>query len=123
MQLMHTGCGEHRQPAGGCARVGSERDRLEKDLGRPRRPQLVTPAHEMSSADIEQAIGEHVHAGKLAIEAGFDGVELHGANGYLIEQFLNSTSNHRSDGWGGSIEKRCSFGFEIAQRPCRGDRR
>jgi N-ethylmaleimide reductase len=78
--------------------------------------QPVTPAHEMSAADIEHAIGEHVHAGKLAIEAGFDGVELHGANGYLIEQFLNSTSNHRADDWGGSIEKRCKFGFEIAQR-------
>lgn len=76
----------------------------------------LTPAVEMSEADVEKAIGEFVRSAKLAIEAGFDGVELHGANGYLIEQFLNGTSNLRQDAWGGSIEKRARFGFEIARR-------
>jgi N-ethylmaleimide reductase len=76
----------------------------------------LTPAVEMTEADIEHAIEEYVTSAKLAIAAGFDGVELHGANGYLIEQFLNATSNHRSDAWGGSIERRARFGVEVARR-------
>jgi N-ethylmaleimide reductase len=76
----------------------------------------LTPAVEMTEADIEHAIEEYVTSAKLAIDAGFDGVELHGANGYLIEQFLNATSNHRTDAWGGSVEGRARFGFEVARR-------
>jgi N-ethylmaleimide reductase len=76
----------------------------------------LTPATAMTEGDIEEAIEEYVASAKLAIDAGFDGVELHGANGYLIEQFLNATSNHRTDAWGGSIERRARFGFEVARR-------
>ncbi len=54
----------------------------------------------MSEADIAQAIAEYAAASKRAVEAGFDGVELHGANGYLIDQFLNTASNQRTDKWG-----------------------
>lgn len=76
----------------------------------------LTKATEMTEADIEHTIEEYVTAAKLAMQAGFDGVELHGANGYLIEQFLNATSNLRTDAWGGTVEKRARFGFEIARR-------
>jgi N-ethylmaleimide reductase len=76
----------------------------------------LTLAAEMTEIDIEHAIEEYVTSAKLAIDAGFDGVELHGANGYLIEQFLNATSNRRTDQWGGSIERRARFGFEVARR-------
>ncbi|PPQ86645.1 hypothetical protein CVT25_006829 [Psilocybe cyanescens] len=48
-----------------------------------------------------------------AKKAGFDGIELHGSNGYIIHQFLDSTSNHRTDEWGGSIENRSRFGLEV----------
>ncbi len=74
----------------------------------------ATPAA-MTEADIAQAIAEYATACKRAIEAGFDGVELHGANGYLIDQFLNTASNQRSDRWGGSVENRIRFAVEVAK--------
>ena len=70
---------------------------------------------EMSLADILQAKKEFVQAAKNSIEAGFDGVELHSANGYLLEQFINPGSNIRKDKYGGSIENRCRFVLELVQ--------
>jgi len=70
----------------------------------------------MSEAEIEATIGEYVQAARLAMEAGFDGVEIHAANGYLIEQFINPSANQRSDRWGGSIENRLRFPLTIAKR-------
>jgi N-ethylmaleimide reductase len=70
---------------------------------------------EMTEADILQTITEFAQAAKNAIEAGFDGIELHAANGYLIDQFLNTASNQRTDHWGGSIENRIRFAVEIAK--------
>ena len=70
---------------------------------------------EMTEADIAQAIAEYAAACKRAIEAGFDGVELHGANGYLIDQFLNTATNQRTDRWGGSVENRIRFAVEVAK--------
>ncbi len=69
----------------------------------------------MSEADIKTAIGEYVQAAKNAVAAGFDGVELHGANGYLIEQFIRPNSNQRKDAYGGSIENRARFVLEVAK--------
>jgi N-ethylmaleimide reductase len=68
----------------------------------------------MTAADIGAARDELVHAARSAIAAGADGVELHGANGYLIEQFLNAASNQRSDGYGGSATNRARFALEVA---------
>lgn len=70
---------------------------------------------EMSEADIQQAIAEYVQGAKNAVAAGFDGIELHGANGYLIDQFLNAATNHRTDTWGGSVTNRIRFAVEIAK--------
>jgi N-ethylmaleimide reductase len=69
----------------------------------------------MTDADIAHAVKEHVTSAKLALDAGFDGVELHGANGYLIEQFLNPLVNLRTDSHGGSIESRNRLALEIAR--------
>lgn len=68
----------------------------------------------MTEADITHAIEEYAASAALAIEAGFDGVELHGANGYLIDQFLNTASNQRTDEWGGTIENRARFAICVA---------
>lgn len=73
----------------------------------------ATPAA-MSAADIKAAIAEFVLGAKNAIAAGFDGVELHAANGYLLEQFIRPTANRRSDNYGGAIENRARFVLEVA---------
>lgn len=70
---------------------------------------------EMTEGDIAAAIQEYATACKNAIAAGFDGVELHGANSYLIDQFLNTAANQRSDRWGGSIDNRIRFAVEVAR--------
>ncbi|KAK4201007.1 hypothetical protein QBC40DRAFT_278974 [Triangularia verruculosa] len=72
----------------------------------------VTP-EEMTIDDIKQKVAEYAQAAKNAIEAGFDGVEIHGANGYLVDQFIQSNSNQRTDEYGGSIENRSRFAIEV----------
>lgn len=67
----------------------------------------------MSEADIKTAVEEYAQAAKNAVEAGFDGVELHGANGYLLEQFIRPSSNQRTDQYGGPIENRARFPLEV----------
>ncbi|KAH6682823.1 NADPH dehydrogenase [Halenospora varia] len=68
----------------------------------------------LTEAEIQQFIRYYARAAKNAIEAGFDGVEIHGANGYLVDQFLQDKCNNRQDGWGGSIANRARFGIEVA---------
>jgi N-ethylmaleimide reductase len=75
----------------------------------------VEEPREMSTADIESVIEEFVQGAKNAIEAGFDGVEIHGANGYLIDQFLRSNSNKRTDEYGGNKENRIRLLIEITK--------
>lgn len=69
--------------------------------------------HPMSEADIQEAIAGFAAAAQRAQAAGFDGVELHGANGYLIDQFISEYFNHRDDAWGGSIERRLAFPLAV----------
>ena len=68
----------------------------------------------MTEADIRSTIEEFSQAAKNALAAGFDGVELHGANGYILEQFIRPNSNVRTDRYGGSIENRARFVLEVA---------
>ncbi|KAF5626071.1 OYE2-NADPH dehydrogenase (old yellow enzyme) isoform 1 [Fusarium sp. NRRL 52700] len=73
------------------------------------------PPIEMTVDKIKSTISDYVNAAKNAIEAGFDGVEVHGGNGYLVEQFLSSNVNKRTDHYGGSEEKRCNFALELME--------
>ncbi|EJT69904.1 hypothetical protein GGTG_12787 [Gaeumannomyces tritici R3-111a-1] len=73
-----------------------------------------TPA-EMTEDDIRQLIADYAQAARNAIRAGFDGVEIHNANGYLLDEFLQDVSNQRVDGWGGSVEKRVRLPLEVAK--------
>lgn len=72
-----------------------------------------TMPRELTIPEIKAIIQDYAHAAKNAIEAGFDGVELHGANGYLIEQFIDSQTNKRTDEYGGSLENRLRFLKEV----------
>lgn len=117
VQLMHTGRVTHiaNLPAGAEV-LGPTADLCPGEMftdSQGMKPHSTPRA--MTQADIAATVAEYVQAAKLAIEAGFDGVELHAANGYLIEQFLNANVNHRTDGYGGSIEGRNRFALEIAR--------
>jgi N-ethylmaleimide reductase len=68
----------------------------------------------MTDADIKAAVAEYAQAAKNALDAGFDGIELHGANGYLLEQFMRPNSNQRTDRYGGAVESRARFMLEAA---------
>ncbi|XP_004343909.1 NADH:flavin oxidoreductase/NADH oxidase [Capsaspora owczarzaki ATCC 30864] len=71
--------------------------------------------HALTVEEIAEVVEQYRNAAKLAREAGFDGIELHGANGYLIEQFLSPKSNIRTDQYGGSDENRARFLFEVVE--------
>ena len=117
VQLMHTGRVSHslNMPAGSRILAPSSIPLSGKIWTDVQGEQPYAMPEEMTEPDIRETIAEFVRSAELAIEAGFDGVELHGANGYLINQFLNAASNQRQDGWGGSIENRMRFAVEIAR--------
>jgi N-ethylmaleimide reductase len=72
----------------------------------------------MTGAEVRAAVDEFAAASRNAVAAGFDGVELHGANGYLLEQFLSPVTNQRDDAWGGSLEGRLRFTLEVTRATC-----
>lgn len=75
----------------------------------------VSEPRALTLEEIAQVIADYRRAAANAIDAGFDGVEVHAANGYLIDQFLRDSSNRRHDAYGGSIENRTRFLFEVVQ--------
>ncbi|KAI5262814.1 FMN-linked oxidoreductase [Aureobasidium subglaciale] len=78
----------------------------------------VTPPKEMTTEEIAEVVANFGTAAKSAIEASFDGVEVHGANGYLLDQFLYDNVNIRTDSYGGSVENRCRFPIEVVKSVC-----
>ncbi|KGO78419.1 Aldolase-type TIM barrel [Penicillium italicum] len=82
-------------------------------------PNPITPnttvPHELTESEIQDWIKDYAQAARNAISAGFDGVEIHGANGYLIDQFNQDTVNTRTDRWGGSVENRARFAVEVTR--------
>ena len=117
VQLMHTGRVSH--PANlppGASVIGPSPVAVPGDMWTDADGMQPHPVpREMSEADIAHSIAEYAASAKLALLAGFDGVELHAANGYLIDQFLNVAANHRTDQWGGNVENRIRFAVEVAR--------
>lgn len=118
LQIMHTGRVSHPDnlPAGGRVVAPSSVELTGTKMYVDGKGELDIPlAAEMSVEDITTAVAEYAHCAKLAIEAGFDGVELHAANGYLLDQFINPISNKRDDQYGGDIEDRLRFVRNVAE--------
>ncbi len=117
-QLMHTGRVGHSAnlPVGaqvlGPSAIANPGEIWTDSLGQQEHPVPVA----MNEEQIADAIQEFVSAAKNAIAAGFDGVEIHGANGYLVDQFLNTASNKRNDSWGGSVANRIRFAVEVCSQ-------
>ncbi|NJC27827.1 alkene reductase [Neolewinella antarctica] len=112
LQIMHTGRVSHPDnlPAGGRVLAPSAVEMSQTLMYVDGKDQqsipLPTP---MTIGDITDAVAEYANCAQLAIDAGFDGVELHAANGYLLEQFLHPGSNKRDDQFGGNLENRLRF--------------
>lgn len=81
----------------------------------PINPDAPAKPRELTEDEIWAFVGDYAQAARNAIAAGFDGVEIHAANGYLIDQFIQDTCNHRTDAWGGSVEKRARFALEVTK--------
>jgi len=115
VQLMHTGRISHslNMPAGSQIIAPSAVKPAGQMWTDAKMMQDFPVPKAMTAEDIVHTKEEFVVAAKNAMEAGFDGVELHGANGYLLEQFLSPVSNIRQDTYGGSIENRCRFVIEV----------
>ena len=116
MQLMHTGRISHplNMPDGAVVMAPSA-IRAAGEMYTDQEGMQEHPIpRQMTKSDIDLTIQEFTIAAKNAILAGFDGVEIHGANGYLVEQFLNTGSNKRTDEYGGSDENRSRFALEVA---------
>ncbi|XP_047333815.1 12-oxophytodienoate reductase 2-like [Impatiens glandulifera] len=74
-----------------------------------------TPPRRLSTEEIPEIVNDFRLAARNAIDAGFDGIEIHGAHGYLIDQFLKDQINDRTDAYGGSLENRCRFALEVVE--------
>ena len=113
MQIWHPGRAAHPDLNGGHRTVSSSAIAIEGDIQTPagKVPHAVPQA--LETAEIAGVVAAFAQAAKNAIAAGFDGVEIHGANGYLIDQFLRDGSNQRTDAYGGSLDNRARFLFEV----------
>lgn len=117
VQLMHTGRVSHvvNLPAGAEV-LGPSPEACPGEMWTDAQgSQPHTSPRPMTEADIQTVIGEYAKAARLAIQAGFDGIELHAANGYLLEQFLNANVNRRVDDYGATAEGRNRLVLEVAR--------
>ncbi|WP_030437232.1 alkene reductase [Actinoplanes subtropicus] len=115
IQLMHTGRIAHpdntphgRQP------VAPSAIQPQGVMFTATEPQQMPTPRALSAQEVAETVDDFRRAAAAAVEAGADGVEIHGANGYLVHQFLSDNTNQRTDGYGGSIEGRIRFAVEVA---------
>jgi N-ethylmaleimide reductase len=119
LQLWHCGRNSHplTQPQGQLP-IGPS---AVQPFGTVRTREGRMPLHvprELPSAEVPRLIEDYKAAAQRAMDAGFDGVEVHAANGYLLDQFLRSSSNQRNDDYGGSVIKRCRLLREVVEGVC-----
>jgi len=115
LQLWHVGRNSHPEFLGGELPVAPSAIGYEGEVHTPSGEKSVPTPRALGLAEISGVIEQFAHGARNAKRAGFDGVEIHGANGYLIDQFTRDGSNLREDAYGGSIQARCRFAVEVTE--------
>lgn len=116
LQLWHMGRASHSSFHNGQLAVAPSAIKInEEHIHTPKGKQPHEVPRPLDTSEISRVVDDYRRAAKRARAAGFDGVELHGANGYLIDQFLQSKSNQRTDRYGGSVENRFRFLKEVVE--------
>ncbi|MBT2604016.1 alkene reductase [Bacillus sp. ISL-53] len=110
-QIWHVGRASHHEIAGGLPPQAPSPIAAEGKVSRFGKPFDIP--EEMTETDITEVVNQYKQAAKNAMDAGFDGVEIHGAHGYLIDQFNSDTSNKRTDRYGGDLKQRLTFMKEV----------
>ena len=94
-------------------------DVVNKELEKKGQLNDETKAVEFSGEDAKRIINDFARATEISIKSGYDGIEIHGANNYLLQQFYSRYYNKRKDEWGGSLEKRMKFPLEVVDACCK----
>ena len=118
MQIWHAGRAAHPDMNNGTPNVSSSATALEGDVQTPKGKVPNAVPRALAVDEIPAIVAAYVQGAKNAMAAGFDGVEVHGANGYLIDQFLRNGANQRTDAYGGSLDNRARFLFEVLSGVC-----
>ena len=113
MQIWHAGRAAHPDINDGAPTVSSSATAPDGETHTPKGKVANAVPHALTAEEIPAIVAAYAQGAKNAVAAGFDGVEVHGANGYLIDQFLRDTPNQRTDNYGGSLENRARFLFEV----------
>ena len=119
LQLWHVGRVSHAENReSGTRSVGPSPVAADVRIFTPTGMHLAPQPHALTGAEIAATVDDYAHAARNAMAAGFDGVEIHAGNGYLIDQFLHANANLRSDGYGGSAANRSRFLREVTEAVC-----
>ena len=119
LQLWHTGRVSHPDFQGGETPIAPSAIAAAGNTHTPTGVKPYVMPRAMTRRDISNAVREHAQAAERAWRAGFDGVEIHAADGYLIDQFIRDGSNHRTDEYGGSVQNRLRFLLEVTEAVAR----
>ena len=117
-QIHHGGCLGLKRLSGVPVMAVSA-DVFNKELEKKGELKEDTKAVEITEKDIKRIIDDFARATEISIKAGYDGIEIHGANNYLLQQFYSGYYNKRTDEWGGSLEKRMKFPLDVVDACCK----
>ena len=114
LQLWHCGRASHSSFHGGELPVSASAVKLNGDeIHTPKGKEEYETPRALETSEVEAVVRDYADAAKRALDAGFDGIEIHSANGYLLNQFLESKTNHRTDQYGGTLENRLRLLSEV----------
>ena len=116
---IHHGGALSKKEYSGLAPVAPSADIANEKLKKSGQLTEETKIRELSDEEIKKTIEDFAYATEISIKAGYDGIEIHGANNYLIQQFYSPFTNRRTDDWGGSVEKRMNFPLKIVDACCK----